>query len=87
LKRVFSYGKVKEIPVSSLAVNHGFNENRIPKGHKIPIKSKMKATGIAIKMNTRHTINILKNVFSILTPGLSSRSIIISIISTKIRKN
>lgn len=42
---------------------------------------------MAIKMSTRQKIIILKNMLSIFTPGLSSRSIISSIVSTKIDKN
>ncbi len=42
---------------------------------------------MAIKMSTRQKIITLKKVLSIFTPGLSSRSIISSVVSTKIRKN
>gem|GEM_PF-5823496 len=52
----------------------------------MPIKSNRRATGIATKIKTKQATIILRKPFNIFTPGLSSCSIFISIVSTKISK-
>jgi len=54
--------------------------------YKIPIKSKIRAMGIATKINTKQAIIIFRKAFNSFTPGLSSCSIFSSIVSTKIAK-
>ena len=52
----------------------------------MPIKSKRSATGMATKIKTKQATIILRKPFNSFTPGLSSCSIFISIVSTKISK-
>ncbi len=82
-----SKGNTKTYANGPQSTNHLFRIVDVLPGHKIPIKSKINAIGIATKINTKQAIIIFRTALSILTPGLSSRSIFICIVSTKIRKN